>query len=152
MLCLAIPMTISHSAYSGHVEPFLLPQETSYSDNISRPTTGEYYGGGGYVAASARSSKYSSLGTPPTTPGIFYPGLNPNYSAAGSSSHTPSSSQDYGRGTHASGKHSSGPSESRASVIRQEEDAGPVPVRAEDREEEVLPPGYNPAWSTPGPS
>ena len=144
LACIPVHSLGSHRpAFLGHTEPFLLPNETSYSDSDSRPATGEFYGAGGYIPGSSRSSKYSSLGTPPAVPGTFYPGFTP--SAAGSSSHTPSSSNDYGRGT---GKNPNGPSESRVSV-RQEQDAGPV--RAQDREE-VLPPGYNPAWSTPGPS
>ncbi|KAF9268182.1 hypothetical protein L218DRAFT_1073523 [Marasmius fiardii PR-910] len=123
----------------AHVEPFLLPPNfTPYIDSSIDTTKKSHTKGGS-------GSTFNTSSIPPT--GSVMSSTNQfgyhstPWSEAGSSSQSTSNSQN--------APSSKGPAPSTPTrIVRQETDAGPVPAQPPSPQEEVLPPGYNPAWSS----
>ncbi|KAG7096724.1 hypothetical protein E1B28_004137 [Marasmius oreades] len=121
----------------SHVEPFELPLNFApYADSSITSTKQS-------KAASLSNTRY----TPPTHSAMSSStqqlGNNSNsWSVAGALTQSGNTSQTTGsqeKGT---------PPSSSTRIVRQETDAGPIPIRPPSPQEEVLPPGYNPAWSS----
>lgn len=130
----------SEPLLSGYVEPFVMPAATGSSTAMALGAAGA--GGTAYPSKydSARSTMYSNsagqssrLSYHLTPDGLHASGAS---SSSGGVAARPSSSGN-GKGAP--------PDTPAARPVRQETDAGPIPVAAE-HDEEVLPPGYNPAW------
>ncbi|KAL0573124.1 hypothetical protein V5O48_008846 [Marasmius crinis-equi] len=116
-----------------YVEPFILPpQVTPYTDDES---------------SRRGSSKFNSYGPSTHTAQSSYSSSSRHLLSEGSSSSQGFNDSQRPPGAAASAKGGPPPS-APTRTVRQETDAGPVPVHPSHPEEEVLPPGYNPAWSS----
>lgn len=123
---------------SGYVEPFVMPPASSATrghrskNNTVTSTDSSVF---------TDTARTPSLNQMPSASRLMYrlteDGMMPFGSeSAGSSSGTESKTT------------TAPPPERRNRPVRQETDAGPVLVQDHEPQEDVLPPGYNPAWSS----
>ncbi|KAL0067630.1 hypothetical protein AAF712_005345 [Marasmius tenuissimus] len=134
----------SQPLLDSYVEPFVLPPHiTPYNDEGSSRSHSKM---NSYNSSTSYGDSSSHIAGPSTHSSISRPGthsVSSPWSDAGSSSLN-NSQLPPGAGASTKGAQ---PSPTPSRIVRQETDAGPVPAHATAPEEEVLPPGYNPAWS-----
>lgn len=123
---------------SGYVEPFVMPPaSTTTRGHHSKNNT----------VTSTDSSMFTdtapthSLNQMPSSSRLMYHLTEDGMVALGSESAGSSSGTESKTTT-------APPPERRNRPVRQETDAGPVLVQDHEPQEDVLPPGYNPAWSS----
>ncbi|KAK0206760.1 hypothetical protein DFS33DRAFT_1381855 [Desarmillaria ectypa] len=123
---------------SGYVEPFVMPP-------TSNTTTG--YHSKNNTVSSTGSSMFTdlahtpSLNQPPSTSRPTYHLTEDGMMARGSEGASSSSGAESKRST-------TQPPERRNRPVRRETDAGPVLIQDHEPQDDALPPGYNPAWSS----
>ncbi|PBL02768.1 hypothetical protein ARMGADRAFT_1159262 [Armillaria gallica] len=123
---------------SGHVEPFVMPPASSatrrhHSKNNTVTSTDS--------SVFTDAARTTSLNQMPSTSRLVNHLTEDGMMAFGSESAGSSSGTESKTTT-------APPPERRNRPVRQETDAGPVLVQDHEPQEDVLPPGYNPAWSS----
>lgn len=123
---------------SGYVEPFVMPPASTTArghhskNNTVTSTDSSMFTDTARTTSLNQMASSSRLMYRPTEDGMMaFPS-----ESAGSSSRTESKTT------------TAAPPERRNRPVRQETDAGPVFVQDHEPQEDVLPPGYNPAWSS----
>ncbi|ESK94464.1 hypothetical protein Moror_8122 [Moniliophthora roreri MCA 2997] len=145
----------SQPLLEAYIEPFVLPPNTPYSDHTTSTGQHSKFQSLSSYTSSSHTPHPSDIPTFQPHAGYGYPYSTPwaptasstQLSASASASASGSGSNSGARPPSSSGK---GGPEPPPRAVRQELDAGPVPIH-DFPHEEVLPPGYNPAWSS-GPS